>query len=152
MSGKADFKCRHVVIASGEHRVRRFFGRHERSPLRKRPNPALRQRLIHLPLGPACESLETAPIPWRSPVVSHFGEVDDTGTDARDRPGRAFRPVDVGAPTFDIGLSHRLVTISRAAADLTKRPVCRRAVAPRPRRRLSENRQAPGLCAACPTR
>jgi len=148
MSGKADFKCRHVVIASGEHRVRRCFGRHERSPLRKRPNPALR----HLPLGPACESLKAAPIPGRSPVVPHFTEVDDPATDARHRPGRRFGPVDVGAPTFDVGLSHRLVTISRAAADLTKPPVCRLAVAPRPRRRPSENRQASGLRAACPRR
>jgi hypothetical protein len=65
-----------------------------RSLLRKRPNPALRQRLIHLPLGPSREPLETAPIPWRSPVVPHFGEVDDPATNARDHPGRRFGPVD----------------------------------------------------------
>jgi hypothetical protein len=86
-----------------------------RSQLRKRPDPALRQRLIRLPLGPSCESLETAPIPGRSPVVPHFPEVDDTATDARDRPGRRLRPVDVGAPTFDVGLSHRPLYHLRSA-------------------------------------
>src|SRR3954463_9364740 len=105
-------------VSRSERASRRWSSR-----LWKRSDPALWHRLIHLPLGPACESLETAPVPRRSPVVSHFGEVDDPATDARDGPGRRLRPVDVGPPTFDVGLSHRLVTISRAAADLTKRPV-----------------------------
>ena len=72
-------------------------GTHDPSQVRKRPYPPFRKRSFHLPLGPPRESLETAPIPGRSPVVPHFTEVDDTATGARDRPGRRLRPVDVGS-------------------------------------------------------
>jgi hypothetical protein len=62
---------------------------------RKWPYPPFRKRSFHLPLGPPRESLETAATPGRSPVVSRFSEVDDPATDARERPGRRLRPVDV---------------------------------------------------------
>jgi hypothetical protein len=45
--------------------------------------------------------------------MPHFAEVDDPAPDARDRPGRRLRPVDVGPPTFDVGLSHRPLSVGR---------------------------------------
>ena len=45
--------------------------------------------------------------------MPHFAEVDDPAPDARDRPGRRLRPVDVGPPTFDVGLSHRPFSVGR---------------------------------------